>query len=102
MPKNISAETTQTALFFSRVSKAQPQACALQEGVCLLERIQVRNKNVDSLVHIRSARLFWGKIQLEAGGVKRYVKQKNDGAETFSPGDFLRHGGHEGSGYSAV
>lgn len=45
--------------------------------------------------------IFWGKIQLEAGGVKRYVK-KNDGAETFSPGDFLRHGGHEGSGISAV
>lgn len=71
------------------------------EGVRLLERIQVWNKSVDSLVHIRSARFFGGKTQLGAGGVKRYVK-RNDGAETFSPGDFLRHGGHEGSGYSAV
>lgn len=27
---------------------------------------------------------------------------KNCGLETFSPWDFLKHGGHEGSGYSAV
>lgn len=45
---------------------------------------------------------FLGKNTTGGWRGKKICQKKNDGAETFSPGDFLRHGGHEGSGYSAV
>lgn len=84
MPKNISAETTQTALFFSCVSKAQPQACALQSMVCLLERIQVWNKSVDSLAHIRSARFFLGKNTTGGWRGKKICQEKWRRGDIFS------------------
>lgn len=101
MPKNISAETNSDWIIFLLSFKSVASSLCSAEAVCSLERSQVRNKSADSLVQIFFFGGGVGRTQLEASRVKRYVK-KNDGAETFSPRDFLRHGGHEGSGYSAV
>lgn len=100
MPKNISAETTQTALCFSCVSNAQPQACALQSGFAYLSGYRYETK-ASTLLYTFALRDFLGK-NTTGGWRGKKICQKNDAAETFSPGDFLRHGGHEGSGYSAV
>lgn len=75
MPKNISAETTQTALFFSCVSKAQPQACALQSGFAYLSGYRYETK-ASTLLHTFARRDFLGKNTTGGWRGKKICQEK--------------------------
>lgn len=97
MPKNISAETNSKCIIFLLCFKSTTTGLRL---VTWMET-GMKQKQLLSCTHSLCDIFWWGQ-NTTGGEWSKKICQKNCSLETFSPRDFLKHGGHEGSGYSAV